>query len=122
MVKSKKCIYLLEDNDDIREMILFLLEEEEYEVFACPTVKSFNEKMRHGKPDMFVLDVMLTDGNGIQVCESLKSNQKTNHIPILMMSANAQQSNVKRSCSAEDFISKPFDIDDFVKRIDHYMH
>ena len=122
MGKSKKCIYLLEDNDDIREMILFLLEEEEYEVFACPTVKSFNEKMQNGKPDMFVLDVMLTDGNGIQVCESLKSNKKTNHIPVLMMSANAQQSNVIKSCNAEDFISKPFDIDDFVKRIDHYMH
>lgn len=78
--------------------------------------------MQKGKPDMCVLDVLLTDGNGIEVCESLKSNQKTNHVPVLMMSANAKLYNVKKNCNAEDFISKPFDIDDFVKRIDHYMH
>lgn len=122
MGKSKKCIYLLEDNDDIREMILYLLEEEHYEVYGYPTIKSFSDKMIEGRPDLIILDVMLNDGNGIDVCERLKSNEKTNHIPILMMSANAQSFAIKQSCEAEDFISKPFDINDFVKRIDHFMH
>ncbi|RZL49268.1 MAG: response regulator [Pedobacter sp.] len=121
MKKTRKLIYLLEDNDDIREIIAFLLTEQNYDVCAYPTVKSFNEDIVLGKPDMFVLDVMLTDGNGIDVCDSLKSNQKTHHIPILMMSANTQMFTVKEKCDAEDFISKPFDIDDFVKRIHHYM-
>ena len=121
MVKNKKCIYLLEDNDDIREMILYLLTEENYEVHGYPSVKSFNEVMKNGKPDMIVLDVMLGDGNGIDVCDQLKSNEDTNHIPILMMSANMPTFYIKEKCEAEEFISKPFDIDDFVGRIHHYL-
>ncbi|TKC10656.1 response regulator [Pedobacter polaris] len=122
MKKAKKCVYLLEDNDDIREMISFLLTEENYEVHGYPTVKSFNDEMKTGKPDMIVLDVMLADGNGIDVCDSLKSNKRTKQIPILMMSAHAQLLNIKEKCDAEDFISKPFDIYDFVKKVDHYLN
>ena len=118
MAIRKKCIYLLEDNDDIREMLIYLLAEENYEVSAYPTVKTFNEVMKKGKPDVIVLDIMLTDGNGIDVYNRLKSNAITNHIPILMMSANAQFYADKIENNAINFISKPFDIDDFIKRID----
>jgi DNA-binding response OmpR family regulator len=117
----KKCIYILEDNDDIRELISFLLIEEDYEVMGYPTVKSFKQKMLSNQPDMIILDVMLPDGNGLVVCDELKSDQKTSSIPILIMSANSQAQEVKESCSAEDFISKPFDIDDLVKRVGRYL-
>ena len=120
--EMKKCIYILEDNDDIRELISYLLIEENYDVKGYPTVESFKEKMKSARPDMIILDVMLTDGNGIDVCDELKSNQKTNKIPILIMSAHSYAHEVKQKCDAEDFISKPFDIDDLVKRVDRYLH
>jgi DNA-binding response OmpR family regulator len=118
----KKSIYILEDNDDIRELISYLLVEENYEVKGYPTVKEFKKIMLSSHPDMIVLDVMLADGNGIDVCDELKSNERTNDIPILMMSAHSQAYDIKQRCAAEDFISKPFDIDDFVKRVDRYLH
>jgi len=118
----KKCIYILEDNDDIRELISFLLTEENYYVKGYPTVKSFKRKMLSAHPDMIILDVMLADGNGIDVCDELKANKRTNDIPILMMSAHSYEQEIKQKCDAEDFISKPFDIDDFVKRVDRYLH
>lgn len=119
MQENKKCIYILEDNDDIRELISYLLAEENYEVYGYPTVKSFKNKMLYASPDLVVLDVMLGDGNGMEVCNELKSNQRTHNIPVLMMSAHA---NLQSGCKAEDFISKPFDINDFVKKVDHYLH
>jgi DNA-binding response OmpR family regulator len=118
----KKSIYILEDNDDIRELLSYLLTEENYEVKGYPTVRSFKKQMKFGCPDMIVLDVMLTDGNGVEVCDELKSNKLTHDIPVLMMSANTQFSEIRKHCTAEDFISKPFDINDFVSRIDHYLH
>lgn len=117
----KKCIYILEDNDDIRELISYLLMEEDYEVMGYPTVKSFKKEMLSAHPDMIILDVMLPDGNGLIVCDELKADQRTNDIPILIMSAHSQAQEVKQKCSAEDFISKPFDIDDLVSRVGRYL-
>lgn len=121
MGKPKKCIYLLEDNDDIREMLQFLLQDD-YDVFGYESIKSFSKVMEYGRPDMIILDVMLGDGNGFDVCNSLKKNSSTNHIPILMMSANAQFFTKKDKCKAEDFINKPFDIDDFVRRVNRFIN
>jgi DNA-binding response OmpR family regulator len=122
MEATKKSVYILEDNDDIRDLISYLLTEENYEVHGYPTVKAFKREMLSAHPDMVILDVMLTDGNGLTVCDELKSNARTNDIPVLMMSAHAYVNDVKRKCEAEDFISKPFDISDFVSRVDHYLH
>ncbi|MDQ7948095.1 MAG: response regulator [Pedobacter sp.] len=122
MEAQKKCIYILEDNDDIRELISYLLTEENYEVHGYPTIQSFKKKMSIAPPDLVVLDVMLGDGNGLDVCDELKSDQRTQCIPVLMMSAHAGLADVKPKCRAEDFISKPFDINDFVRRIDRYLH
>jgi DNA-binding response OmpR family regulator len=118
---GKKCIYILEDNDDIRELISYLLIEEDYDVRGYPTITSFKNEMAGSHPDMIVLDVMLTDGNGLDVCEEMKADKRTNDIPILMMSAHAYMGEVKQHCDAEEFISKPFDITDFVSRIDRYL-
>lgn len=122
MKRIKKCIYILEDNDDIRELIAYLLTEENYEVRGYPTVKSFKAEIKHGRPDLIVMDVMLTDGNGLEVCKELKSDQRTNHIPVFMMSAHTYWGDQERQCKAEDFISKPFDINDFVNRVGNYLH
>jgi DNA-binding response OmpR family regulator len=116
----EKCIYVVEDNANIREIIEFLLIEEQYQVKAYPTVAKFWAEMSQKKPDLIVLDVMLPDGNGLEICEKLKSNAKTHHIPVMMMSANNYLSQVKGKCAAQDFINKPFDLNDFVHRVERY--
>lgn len=117
----KKCIYVVEDNAAIRDVIEFLLTEEAYEVVTAPTVREFWRQMQRQIPDMIVLDIMLPDGNGIDICQELKGSIKTHQIPVMMMSANNYLSKVKSKCVAEEFINKPFDLNDFANRIEHHV-
>ena len=114
----EKRIYVLEDNDDIREIVSLLLEEEHYEVFAYANIASLRLGLESGQPaDLFLLDVMLPDGNGIDYCCELKASPGTAAMPVVMMSANFANDGKYKRCFAQDYIHKPFEIDDFVKRI-----
>ena len=117
----KKCIYVVEDNAAIRDVIEFMLTEDEYDVVVSPTVNDFWRQMQLRNPDMIVLDIKLPDGNGLEVCKKLKGSVKTYNIPVMMMSANNYLSKVKSGCVAEEFINKPFDLNDFANRIEHYV-
>lgn len=112
----KKKIYVVEDNDDIRELVEYLLEVEDYEVKGFANATDFSLKIENDLPDLVVLDVMLPDGNGVDICNKLKANPNTKELPVLLMSANANMAFVSKESMADDFISKPFDIDDLVTR------
>ncbi len=116
----KKNIYVVEDNDDIQEMIEYLLSAENYHVEGFPTATLFRNKMAQSYPDLILLDVMLPDGNGVQICKEIKTDESTHNIPILLMSAHTNLAYTRQECEAEDFISKPFDIQDLVRRVDKY--
>lgn len=117
----KKCVFVLEDDDDLRELFTYILEQETYEVKAYPNAKSFWESLTHSSPDMIVLDVMLPDGNGLDICSELKNNPVTKAIPIMVMSAHADIRDMSSKCSAEEFITKPFDIQKFVDQVDRNL-
>lgn len=121
MVAFKKIIYILEDNDDIRELLTYLLETEAYGVIGLATISDFNQALSVSYPDAIILDVMLPDGNGIDACINLKSNKLTKFIPVLLMSANANVINMKQQSGADDFINKPFDIHEFVTKINKML-
>ena len=113
----QKLIYILEDNDEIREILELILVGDDYKVSAFANVSSFLTGLSLQVPDTFILDVMLPDGNGIDICHKLKKDERTSHIPVVMMSANYNQEALDGLCPAQDFISKPFDIADFSNRI-----
>ncbi len=112
-----KRICVLEDNDDIREIISMILEDELYEVCTYASVKEFSNRKNVLQPDVFLLDVMLPDGNGLDVCNKLKSDSLTKNIPVMIMSANYREKEVQNRCKAQDFIPKPFDVQDFINRV-----
>ena len=112
-----KTIYVVEDNDDIRELVEYLLEIEGYQVSGFPNATTFKDKIKNSVPDAIVLDIMLPDGNGIDICNQLKSTLATGNIPVLLMSANTNVAMISSESKADDFISKPFDIDDLVNRV-----
>lgn len=112
-----KKVCVLEDDDGIREVIEFLLSDAHYEVKGFATVSDFMANSKNFIPDLFLLDVMLPDGNGMEVCCLLKASTVTKHIPIVMMSAHAGVKDIDSGCKAQDFISKPFDIDDLLNRV-----
>jgi len=112
-----KNIVVLEDNSDISELIKFLLTKEEHNVETYANVQSFWEGIKDKAIDLMILDVMLPDGNGFSICKTLKSNTETKHIPIMLMSANLNSHSFGSEWNAQDFIQKPFDIDNFVARV-----
>lgn len=111
-----KNICVLEDSEEILELIHMVLEED-YNVYGFPTVSKFMSGYAQTNPDLCLLDVMLPDGSGLELCNELKNNTLYKHIPIIIMTANAGIEKMKDDCLANDFISKPFDIDDLVRRI-----
>jgi len=108
----KKYIHVVEDNEDIRYIVEFFLSDFDYEVQVSATVKEFISSLNSPLPDLYLLDVMLPDGNGLEICRYIKNNTHTKHIPVIIMSANANEQEVKNESDANGFISKPFDLMD----------
>ena len=108
----KKYIHVVEDNEDIRYIVEFFLSDFDYEVQVSATAKDFVNSLDNPLPDLYLLDVMLPDGNGLEICRYIKTNKDTKHIPVIIMSANANEQEVKKESDANDFISKPFDLTD----------
>lgn len=109
-----KEIFIVEDDDGIRELIEFLLLSQQYAVKTFPTARAFHQTVPDLIPDLFLLDIMLPDGNGIELCKGLKQDENTKHIPVVLMSAHAD---IRKTEGADDFIAKPFDVDDLLQRI-----
>ena len=113
-----KQINVVEDDQDIRQIIEYILEEEGYQVKLFPDVSSFHASINDNIPDLFLLDVMLPDGNGLDLCKEIRTNDKIKDIPIIVMSAHAKLDNVYQQYCANDFITKPFDLNDILMRIE----
>lgn len=108
-------ITILEDDMDIREICTFIFSEEGYEVQGFADVVSFNGSPT--LPSIFLLDIRLPDGDGREVCNRLKSDPLYAAIPVIMMSANTDRASVMADCSADDFIQKPFDIENMLQKV-----
>ena len=117
-----KRICVLEDNESIREIIGFILEEPDYQVKYFKNIEEFKEGASAFGANLFLLDVMLPDGNGLDLCRELKADEATADMPIVMMSANFSDAGDYSNCRAQDYIHKPFDIHDFLTRVDAQIH
>ena len=114
-----KKILVVDDDPDILDALQFMLEDAGYRVTT--TEKGEYAENLHdtngGLPDVMLLDVLLSGKDGRLICQKLKSQEETKHIPIIMMSAhyNARQS--VTSVGADDFIAKPFETDELLEKI-----
>lgn len=117
---SKK-IYILEDDKGIREIMELILSDEGFDVFGFANVKEFERALKNTIPDLYLLDVMLPDGNGIEVCRALKIKDETKSIPVLMMSAHVEVGEMQKSCGAQGYIAKPFDIYQVIDQINNQL-
>lgn len=109
-----KVVCVLEDEDNIRELVQLVLESYQYKVYSYSNIKNFKEAKEATIPDIYLLDLMLPDGNGMDICQELKKNPQTKNIPIVIMSAHA---NLNQMQGADDYLPKPFNIDDLASII-----
>jgi len=111
-------VLVVDDNEDILSVISMILDLEGFEVKCCTDGHGISETISAFSPDVILLDIMLGDMDGREVCRELKSNPKTGNIPIIMISASHNLfENKANDCQADDFIAKPFDIDNLAQKV-----
>jgi DNA-binding response OmpR family regulator len=120
---SSKTILVVDDEVELAETICFQLEIEGYRVLVSHDGEDALNQARREMPDLILLDVMLPKLDGYKVCRLLKSEEKYKYIPILMLSAKVQQKDkaMGREAGVDEYISKPFDIDELVQKVKSYL-
>lgn len=116
-----KNIFIVEDDKDIRELIIMLLSEQRWQVSGFPDIESFKKGLEQSMPDLILLDVMLPDGNGIELCKELNGSRETQRIPVILMSANIHYKTQLHESYAKDFLPKPFDIEELIRRVGYSL-
>lgn len=114
-----KEIFILEDDKDIGFILNHILFEEGYRVQVYETLSAIRNALHMGFPDLLLMDVRLPDGNGMDLCAEIKE-QKIAEVPVIMMSAH-WDINREGGCAADEYISKPFDLDHLVTTIGAYL-
>ena len=78
-------------------------------------------EMRDDLPDLILLDVWMSGTDGRDVCKALKKQANTRNIPVIMISASTDLENSAKEAGADDFLEKPFDMDDLLSKIDFHL-
>ncbi|MCC8408840.1 response regulator [Mucilaginibacter sp. UR6-1] len=117
-------ILAVDDNRDILEIIELILEDCGYEVETLTNGHNLFEKIKEINPDLILLDIMLGDLDGRELCEQVKNLPETSNIPVVLISAshNMAESIAQHKKGAPNaFIAKPFDIDDLVDTVQSHI-
>lgn len=107
---AKETILVVEDEPDILELIRFHLEREGYTTLLCETGEEGLETARTRLPDLILLDLMLPGLDGKAVCRKLKADEETAGIPVIMVTARGEESDIVAGLEigADDYVTKPF--------------
>lgn len=115
MIKNK--ILVVDDDSGIGEMLRTLLEFYDYDVTVTAKPEETEEIILKKNIDLVMLDMLISGVDGTHVCERLRKNPTTKDTPVLMMSALHDAGKKCREAGANDFIAKPFEMDDLVEKI-----
>jgi two-component system alkaline phosphatase synthesis response regulator PhoP len=112
-------VLVVEDERDILELIKHRLVKEGFLVESAVTAEEGLEKAREKPPDLIVLDLMLPGIDGFDACRILKNDKRTQHIPIVMLTAKGEESDIVAGLEtgADDYITKPFSLPVLVARL-----
>ncbi|MBI3158098.1 MAG: response regulator [Chloroflexi bacterium] len=116
---GKARILIVEDDFDISNMLRIYFSGQGYDVDVAPRGEVALEKTRQGLPHLIVLDIMLPDIDGYEVCRRLRTNTRTSHIPVIFLTQRDERSDKLQGLElgADDYITKPFDIEELKLRV-----
>lgn len=114
----RKKILILDDDQDILDIVSYLLTESGFDVQTLSSGEEVFSAISRFSPDLVLMDVMLGDLDGRVICSSLKENDRTNHIPVILISGTHDLSrSLDQRGAPNDFIPKPFDIGQLLHKV-----
>jgi two-component system alkaline phosphatase synthesis response regulator PhoP len=107
---TKKAILIIEDDEDIQQLVGFNLIKAGFQVEYADSGEQALTKISKQHPDLILLDIMLPGMDGIEVCKTLHSHNQTAEIPIIMLTAKGEETDIVGGLEvgADDYITKPF--------------
>jgi CheY-like chemotaxis protein len=112
-------ILIIEDSKATSVVLKEVLESEGHTILLAGDGVAGIALVRREKPDLVLLDLLLPKLNGYEVCNTIKRDNATRHIPVLIISTMDSPESVEKAklCGAKDFIRKPYDLDDLLREI-----
>ena len=113
-------ILIADDDSGIADVTSIVLQQAGYEVAIATDIHSTLSFINNDIPLVLLLDVWLAGGSGVHLTQQLKSNKKTRNMPVILISANNNLEKMAAEAGADEFLAKPFDIDDLVSLVNKY--
>ena len=116
---KKGMIIAVDDEEDILELLRYNLSKEGFSVLTVPSGEEALSLMRRKKPDLVLLDLMLAELDGLEVCREMKQEASPRSIPIIMLTAKGEESDIVAGLElgADDYVTKPFSPRELLARV-----
>ena len=115
----KKKILVVEDEIDIKNLIVYALENKGYDLTSTDDGEKAIKLVKENKPNIIILDWMLPSVSGLEVCRTIRRDETTQHIPIIMLTAKITENDkiLGLDSGADDYITKPFSTNELFSRV-----
>ena len=119
----KDTIYIVEDEPDISELMSLNIENAGLSAVSFPDIAGFRSALSEKKPSLVILDIMLPDGDGMELCKELKKERSTANMPVIMVTARGDEIDrvLGLELGADDYITKPFSPRELVARVKNVL-
>lgn len=121
MMNNKENILVVDDDVDIAAMLKMMLEYKCYDVVTVNRADKVEESLAQNSIDLIILDMLIAGTNGTDTCRNLKRNEAYRHIPVLMISALPDAKQACLDAGANDFLSKPFEMEAILQKVSQLM-
>ena len=114
-----KKIYCVEDDESVRELVIYALQSSGFEAHGFINAEEFFAAMKDNMPDLVLLDIMLPGISGIDILNELRQNPQTEHLPAIMLTARGSEYDkiTGLDSGADDYVTKPFGVMELIARI-----
>ena len=118
---NPKKILVLDDDLDILAVVQLLFKRKGFDVMAISRWEDVYERVDSFQPNVILLDVLLSGNDGRDICKVLKKKSSTKAIPVILFSANPSLGKTASDYLADDFVQKPFEVDDLLNTINLHL-
>ena len=117
-----KKLLIFDDDKSILEVISIIFEENGYKVEISETSHDIIQKVTEFQPDVILMDNWIPNIGGVEATKLLKNHEDFKHIPVIYVTANNDIEMLAQKAKADDFVAKPFNLEDLEEKVAHYMN